>query len=410
MLPRKLKRIALAIAAAVCLHLGFFALLALLPRPREAQRLPPMQVTLLHTERALEAPAQVAPPSPAPARVAKKARRAREAAAQQGGESVRASGEAPGAGAGIASSAAQPSPRPLPWSHEWLIAEGLHRESAPPGGLQIDLDHPSAQLGPGRPQPEPLGPVRVKTREEALAEEQERVEARVGGWLSETKARDRAGPGRDASWQSLEDALAKGFSPGWKVIDEGPATLQKSAVRGAIEAWKKQAEAYGKSGNPFAGSKDSPGAPHQLARDLPALANDDRGLGSRSLEGFGGWWLSAGVGGTSGSESGFTHRLISLVRVTQREDGSIIAIELAGSSGNLVYDKIVLKKADALRTLHLAPPKTGLESLWAFETRFTRVPPMPIAGCALDESFLPKDCWYPLQRRTESSVHLQAIY
>jgi len=276
--------------------------------------------------------------------------------------------------------------------------------------VQIDLDHPAAQLGPGRPQPAPLGPVRVPTQAEARAEEQRRVEGRVGGWLSEDKARDRAGPGRDGSWQSLEDALAKGFSPGWEIVDEGPVAQQKSLLRGVLDAWQKQAESYGKGGNPYAGSKDAPGAQHELAGDLPRLANDDRGLGSRSLEGFGGFWLGAGIGGGSSADSGFTQRLVSLVRVTQREDGSIVAIELAGSSGNLLYDKIVLKKAYALRSLQLSPPKQGLESLWAFETRFTRVPPMPIAGCALDESFLPKDCWYPLQKRTESSVHLQAIY
>ena len=275
--------------------------------------------------------------------------------------------------------------------------------------MRIDLDHPGAQLGPGRPQPAPLGPVRVPTPEEARAEEQESVQQRVEGWLSETKAHERAGPGRDVSWQTLEDALGKGFAPGWDVLDSGSPTVEKGPLKGAIEAWKKQAATYGKSGNPFAGAKDGPGVPHELARDLVVLDNEARGLGGHSLEGFGGWWLGAGIG-NEGSDTGFTHRLVSMVRITQRRDGSIVAIELAGSSGNLVYDKIVLKKAYALSLLHLAPPKQGLESLWAFETRFTRVPPMPIAGCALDESFLPRNCWYPLQKRSESSVHLQALY
>ena len=59
--------------------------------------------------------------------------------------------------------------------------------------------------------------------------------------------------------------------------------------------------------------------------------------------------------------------------------------------------------------MRLGPPKQGRETLWAFEADFTQVPPLPIAGCALAD-FVPKDCFYPLQKRVRSRVRLQAIY
>jgi len=57
--------------------------------------------------------------------------------------------------------------------------------------------------------------------------------------------------------------------------------------------------------------------------------------------------------------------------------------------------------------LGIAPP--GLVTLWEFETDFTQVPPVPIAGCALDD-FIPKNCWVPLQKQIRSRVRLMAIF
>ena len=62
-----------------------------------------------------------------------------------------------------------------------------------------------------------------------------------------------------------------------------------------------------------------------------------------------------------------------------------------------------------LGALQLGPPRQGLETLWAFETEFSQIPPLPIAGCALDD-FIPSNCWYPLQKRAHSRVRLLAIY
>jgi hypothetical protein len=254
------------------------------------------------------------------------------------------------------------------------------------------------------------GLVRPKSREEKLAEEKATLERKLSGWVSDVKARDRAAHGRDRYWQGLEDALGHGFEPGWDVLEQGPKEAKRSGMGAFLESWKQQAAAYGKSGSPFGGGPDAPGARKPLHEEYTSLSNEDRGLGSVSMGGN--LTPLPNLTGTVAAALGdgpFHQRLTALVRITQREDGSLFGVELLGTSGNPAYDRIVLGQARRLSRLQLGPPKQGLETLWAFETEFTQVPPMPIAGCALDD-FVPKHCFYPLQRRTHSRVHLQAIY
>jgi hypothetical protein len=72
---------------------------------------------------------------------------------------------------------------------------------------------------------------------------------------------------------------------------------------------------------------------------------------------------------------------------------------------------MVLAHARTLGARGLGPPPGAhRESLWAFETVFDQVPPVPMAGCALDEHFLPRDCFYPLARRVRSRLTLEALY
>ena len=174
-----------------------------------------------------------------------------------------------------------------------------------------------------------------------------------------------------------------------------------------VDAWKKQAAAYGRSGNPFGGLPDAPGARKPLHEEFLGLANEDRGLRSLSL----GPTLNLGMVRAAAAASGNTwhFRLVASMRVTRREDGSLFAVELLGTSGNAAYDRLVLGQARSLGALQLGPPRQGLETLWAFETEFSQIPPLPIAGCALDD-FIPRNCWYPLQKLVRSRVRLQAIY
>jgi hypothetical protein len=250
------------------------------------------------------------------------------------------------------------------------------------------------------------GLVREKSREEKLAEEQATVQRRIEGWVSDAKGKQRA-QARDGYWQAVEDALGHGFDPGWDVLERGPNEARSSTVGALVDAWKKQAAAYGRSGNPFAGLPDAPGARKPLPEEFLELANEDRGLRTLSL----GPTLNLGLLSAAAAASGqiWHFRLVASVRVTQREDGSLFAVELLGTSGNAAFDRLVLGQARSLGKLQLGPPRQGLETLWAFETEFSQVPPLPIAGCALDD-FIPKSCWYPLQKRARSHVRLLAIY
>ena len=89
-----------------------------------------------------------------------------------------------------------------------------------------------------------------------------------------------------------------------------------------------------------------------------------------------------------GEDSPFHKRLVVLVRIVQREDGSLERAEIAGSSGNRAYDESALERARALGGTLGPPPEKHRRTLWAFETDFSQFPPLPIAGCALDATFV----------------------
>jgi hypothetical protein len=249
--------------------------------------------------------------------------------------------------------------------------------------------------------------VREKSREEKLAEEQSTVKRRIEGWFSDEKAKQRAQTGRDSYWQTVEDRLRNGFDPAWDVFDQGPKA-GRSRLGAFFDSWQQQAASYGRTGNPFAGAADAPGATKPLNEEFTALANEDRGLRGGSLSMMPQLFNGVVAGGTTSGQVGPNH-LAALVRITLREDGSLFAVELAGSSGNRVYDRLALAKARSLDMLQLGRAPPALVTLWAFETDFTQVPPVPIAGCALDD-FIPKNCWVPLQNRVRSRVRLMAIF
>ena len=284
---------------------------------------------------------------------------------------------------------------------EWHAA-GIDRSG---GRLSLQLQHPESAL-PGHDEAGNGGLVREKSREEQLAEEKSTVERRIEGWFSDEKAKQRAQSGRDAYWQTVEDRLRQGFDPGWDVLDQGP---KRSRLGAFFETWQKQAASYGQTGNPFAGVPGAPGTTRPLNEEFIRLANEDRGL--RSASSFPimpQLFNMLYVGSTAAGEKG-PNGLVALVRITLREDGSLFAVELAGTSGNAAYDRLALGKARALSMLPLGVAPPGLVTLWAFETDFTQVPPVPIAGCALDD-FIPKNCWVPLQKQIRSRVRLMAIF
>jgi hypothetical protein len=261
-------------------------------------------------------------------------------------------------------------------------------------GLSLNLNGPFP--GPPGPASPGAGP---KTREQRLAEEKSTVERRIEGWASDVKARQRAEL-PDAYWGRVARALEHGFAPGWEPgerADEG----HKPAF---IESWARQAQAYGRTGNPFAGAEGR----GSLNDELLTMRNELRGLDSASLAGAPQFGLNLGLLGTLAGKS-FSHRLVAVVRITQREDGEIFAVELFAGSGDAAYDRLALAQARSLGTLQLGAPPQGLQTLWAFETEFSQIPPVPLVGCQLDD-FVPRNCWYPLQKTVRSRVRLLAIY
>jgi hypothetical protein len=385
---RRMHRLGLAAAGALALHALLLLGLMLLPRPRVV--VPPRKVVPIDLRR-------ISPPG----RVS-----ANEKEAPARAQPTAKANPIPGPGR-TEGPAAEPTKETAPpaWSPDWRAAEGIGGT----GGLSLRLDHPERALGPGGDGKGDgsAGLVREKSREERLAEEKAVVERRLEGWVSDQKAKQRALT-RDVYWQSLEDALGRGFGPGWDVLEKGPQDAPGSTFRAFVESWKRQAAAYGKSGNPYADHPDGPGEHRALHDEFIELANADRGLGSVSLgtklQPLGAVRVEAAVSG-----SAWHYRLVALVRITQREDGSLFAVELRGTSGNATYDRLVLSQARSLATLQLGPPRQGLETLWAFETEFSQIPPVPVVGCQLQD-FIPKNCFHPLQKLVHSRVRLLAIY
>jgi len=91
-----------------------------------------------------------------------------------------------------------------------------------------------------------------------------RVGCRMRRGSSERKA------GRDGYWQAVQDRLARGFDPGWDVLEQGPKDAPRSSLGAYLDSWKKQAAAYGRSGNPFSGLAGAPARPGRCTRSSPS--------------------------------------------------------------------------------------------------------------------------------------------
>ena len=269
-------------------------------------------------------------------------------------------------------------------------------------GPGISTTLPDADVLP--PGSAPEGLVREKTREEKLAEEKESVRRSIEGWAGDEAARERARSTPDSRWRNFGDYLANGFDPGWDILDQGPPQQSGTIRRQFWDSWKQQAQAYGKTGSPFPEAER-----RSLNQEIFTMRNEDRGLGGVSLGSVPQGVINFGLVTEGLAGNTFTRQLVTQIKISQREDGSIFAVELFGTSGNAAYDRLAVAQAKKLDKLGLATPKGGRATLWAFSTTFTQVPPVPIAGCGLDD-FVPKHCFYPLQKSSRSRVTLLAIY
>jgi hypothetical protein len=140
------------------------------------------------------------------------------------------------------------------------------------------------------------------------------------------------------------------------------------------------------------------------------LAPQDRGFRGTSLETpQAGLTLEALGRAAFGEGTRWNTKLVVYLMLTQTPDGSVENAVVSATSGNALYDRLALRQFRGLGDALGPPPPGHLRSLWAFETDFLQIPPMPVAGCALDD-FIPRHCFYPLQKNVKSKVTLEAIY
>ncbi len=320
---RRSFRIGLALAGALALHALLFVALPRAAEPKASKRAspPPLSVTLVTPpSRPMPPPSAalpVSPPHVAPGRVI---------ADHKGGGRP----EGPRLPAVISDHTGQEavSAGPVPWSREWTEAEGVA------GGLTTELKDPLASAPPP-PEAPP-------------ADEKTVVRERVQGWANDVAAKSRAEV-PDAYWRGVRQALETGFSPTRDMITGGP-----------LEQWQAAARRYARGENPFGGERGD--EPH----------NELRGLDSTSLSGVpsGGLDVMAIVQLVQGG----AHRLIATVKITQKPDGAVKAVELTASSGSRAYDKLAVAQARSLDKRQLGPPKQGVITLWAFLTDFNPQP------------------------------------
>ena len=426
------RRLLLATAGALLLHFAAGVLLWLLPRgqpPRARRRAETISVALRSAPK-VAPPAVAPPPSLAPR--------------HEDGLAVRApdaKGSAPAAVRALerrnrgVTPTAPAEEAPARGTLAWQKAEGLLPDqpaapALPPGaapapksgvafGIAKALRNPGTSLGryaregQGAPRDEAGLPVRVPTREEALAEEEVRVKTRLGDFLADHEARERAVGVRDAYWQSVEDELARGFEVKWAVRDGDHAPSAARRIAGeVVDQYRRELEAYGKSGSPLEGGDAAPGGKQALRDEFTTLAPEERGLRGTSLERpHAAMTLEALSAAAMGENSPWHTRLVVRILLTQREGGAVESAFVTASSGNLIYDKLALDKALGLGAGGLlgAPPKDHRRSLWAFDTDFLQMPPLPVAGCSFD-GFMPAECAYPLKKKVRVGVHLEAVY
>ena len=398
-------RFALGAAASVLLHA---VLLLLLSRVRPEPSKPPARtpaIEFMLLESAVTK-AKVSSPTGAP-RAATTSERKQSKASRVGPPKALATAPraAPAAPGSTTARPDDPGAERLPaWSEAWREGEGvgIGSGSGKPA-LSLTLNQPGVALGIPEAQPDEL-PRAERIVPESAETARRRVAGRIDGFAQASNAYRRA-EFPDVYWRHLREKLEKGFQIPYEIRDDKSGGGPGKAVARLADRHQRDAAAYGKSGNPFAGEANAPGVPRTLAGDTAALGLEQRGIaqGTLATEMF-----MRQVGTVSGSQ------LVARVLISQAEDGKVAEVALADSSGNFAYDRMALKQARLLlgdELLTLGPlPREGRRSLWAFVTDFQRMPPLPLMGCGLDAYFIPRDCLGPMSKTARSRVRLEAIY
>jgi hypothetical protein len=207
----------------------------------------------------------------------------------------------------------------------------------------------------------------------------------------------------------MQEALAKGFEVDFDV-SKRENDLPTSSVREALAAYQRAAESYGKGGSAYTDAQHRSLNESMASGPVPA---GDRGFSGTALEGpVAAVDLQLISQAAFGEGSAWNKKLVVLVQIVQSPDGAIEAAVVTTTSGNKAYDKSALSQVRKLAGKGLlgVPPDGRRRTVWAFETDFTTFPPLPIAGCAVDALFIPRECYYPFKRTVRSRIRLEAIY
>ena len=402
------RRLFAAAAAAVAFHLLLAVGLSLwTPAPPNGPRPPVPAISVVLQQRAAgpAAPAGGAPSAPAQVADVPKGPAAPRTPRTRSAPTTRLA-----EGAGKAQETPAERGHGAPLTKEEIAGEGLARE--PRGGpVTTVLRDPLATLDPhGGPRPEPRqGPVHVPTREEALIEEKTRVEATLHGWMDDYLAQDRAEQPHDVYWHDMQEALAKNFDVDFDV-SKREADRPTGSVREAFGAYQRAAESYGRTGSAYGDAQHRSLNESIATGPVPA---GDRGFAGTPLEGAkAAADMQLLAQAAFGEGSRWNKKLVVLIQIVQDPDGKIQAAQITTTSGNKTYDRAALTQVRKVAGKGLlgTPPSGRRRTVWAFETDFSTMPPLPIGGCTLDALFVPSECYYPLKRTVRTRIHLQAIY
>ncbi|MBL8916850.1 MAG: hypothetical protein JNM17_39470 [Archangium sp.] len=207
-----------------------------------------------------------------------------------------------------------------------------------------------------------LTPSDMPSKEEVRADEQARVEERVGGFARSMLARARATNGLpDPAYGALGAALRDATDEVPQFID---TNSPKEVGKAFAESWLAGAERYGKTGAPYAepeGRLESIEKPSALA-DAAARGSPD----AINMVNF----LAAGARMQEFADGRAGLELYALVEVKQLHSGAVESVRMIRPSGLKPFDVWVVDKANEVAvnfTFDGGLSKKPLRSVWRFD-------------------------------------------
>jgi hypothetical protein len=218
--------------------------------------------------------------------------------------------------------------------------------------------------GPGddAPRGRTLHPEDLPSDAELLADEHERVLARVDGWTRRELSAARVRGGLpDPAYGQLGVDLRAATDDVPKFID---TDSPKEVVGALLESWGAGAARYGKTGAPYAepeGRLENVEKPSEMAKGAANGSPDAIATAN---------FLAAGARLQEFADGRAGLELYALVEIKQRPSGALESVELIRPSGLRPFDAWVTDKARAVGVAFSRDAGTGtkaLRSVWRFD-------------------------------------------